>query len=52
MKYKGKQLNPLHVIARRLIAYPFLQAFRFLFCLAVLVGWGTYDAQRMWEETE
>lgn len=51
MKYP-KNLNPPHVILRRVLCILPLQLFRFLFCLVVLLGWGVDDAERMWKETE
>lgn len=52
MKWRGRQLLPIHTIARRLIAFPFIMAARGLLFLVVLAGWGMYYAERVWRETE
>lgn len=50
MKTYTRKWNPPHVIARRLLAYPFLMVVRALAFVVVFVGWGYDDARRAWDD--
>lgn len=51
-EYKGNKLAPPQTIARRLIAWPFLQFARCLIFIIVLGGWGLYEAKEAWNKLE
>lgn len=52
MKWGGRELNPLHLIALRLVLWPVLQLLRILICAVVVIGWGTTDAKQFWRNTQ
>ena len=51
-EYRGNKLNPLHVIMLRVLIWPVLQFSRCLLFASVFIGWGAYDAKRVWADTE
>ena len=50
--WRTKNLAPPHVIARRLIAAPFVLVLRVLYCFFIWLGWGPFAAKLMWQDTE
>lgn len=50
-QYKGMPLAHPVTILRRLLAYPLMMVARCLLFVAILAGWGMFDAVRVWKET-
>lgn len=49
MKYKGRELQSVHIIIRRLIAYPFMLLFGFLFCVSIALCYGIDEGVAQWK---
>jgi hypothetical protein len=50
MKIKGRELNPPLMILRRATCFPFLLAGLCIAYVAALLGWGLYDANKLWKD--
>lgn len=49
--YDGRKLAKPMVILRRLSMYPFYHFVRYVLAFIALLGWGTYEAEHILEET-
>jgi hypothetical protein len=49
-EYKGRKLNAPHTILIRLLLWPLLQLLRCCIFAVIIMGWGWYDAKRIWDD--
>ena len=47
---KGRKLKPPHVIARRLLAWPFMKVAQCILVVIVAAGWGIDEAKQTWND--
>ena len=51
-EWNGRPLAPPSTILRRLLAFPILRSAQAVAFIAILIGWGLYDAKHYWSHKD